>query len=73
MDRCALLILFRTLLGQKHQSELNHVCAFVFQPVESATEDKKKSKVEKVKKCIRTAAGTSWEDPSLLEWESGTN
>ncbi|XP_047455431.1 RNA-binding protein 42 [Mugil cephalus] len=40
------------------------------EPVESATEDKKKSKSEKVKKCIRTAAGTSWEDPSLLEWES---
>lgn len=40
------------------------------EPVESVTEDKKKSKVEKVKKCIRTAAGTSWEDPSLLEWES---
>lgn len=40
------------------------------EPVESATEDKKKAKVEKVKKCIRTAAGTSWEDPSLLEWDS---
>ncbi|XP_070691617.1 RNA-binding protein 42 [Pempheris klunzingeri] len=40
------------------------------EPVENATEDKKKAKVEKVKKCIRTAAGTSWEDPSLLEWDS---
>uniref|UniRef100_A0AAQ5YCX3 RNA-binding protein 42 n=1 Tax=Amphiprion ocellaris TaxID=80972 RepID=A0AAQ5YCX3_AMPOC len=40
------------------------------EPVESATEDKKKAKVEKVKKCIRTAAGTSWEDQSLLEWDS---
>ncbi|XP_068189040.1 RNA-binding protein 42 isoform X2 [Antennarius striatus] len=40
------------------------------EPVESTTEDKKKSKVEKVKKCIRTAAGTSWEDSSLLEWDS---
>ncbi|KAM7382339.1 hypothetical protein PAMP_002076 [Pampus punctatissimus] len=40
------------------------------EPVESATEDKKKAKVEKVKKCIRTAAGTSWEDPSLLEWDT---
>ncbi|XP_022609381.1 RNA-binding protein 42 [Seriola dumerili] len=40
------------------------------EPVESATEDKKKAKSEKVKKCIRTAAGTSWEDPSLLEWEA---
>uniref|UniRef100_UPI0037E81EAF RNA-binding protein 42 isoform X2 n=1 Tax=Semicossyphus pulcher TaxID=241346 RepID=UPI0037E81EAF len=40
------------------------------EPVESATEDKKKGKSEKVKKCIRTAAGTSWEDASLLEWDS---
>ncbi|XP_071325644.1 RNA-binding protein 42 isoform X2 [Trachinotus anak] len=40
------------------------------EPVESASEDKKKARVEKVKKCIRTAAGISWEDPSLLEWES---
>ncbi|MEQ2284291.1 RNA-binding protein 42 [Ameca splendens] len=39
-------------------------------PVESVTEDKKKAKNEKVKKCIRIAAGTTWEDPSLLEWES---
>ncbi|KAM3613632.1 uncharacterized protein V6R79_002796 [Siganus canaliculatus] len=40
------------------------------EPVESAAEDKKKSKVEKVKKCIRTAAGTTWEDASLLEWDT---
>uniref|UniRef100_A0A3P9JVH3 RNA-binding protein 42 n=1 Tax=Oryzias latipes TaxID=8090 RepID=A0A3P9JVH3_ORYLA len=40
------------------------------EPVESVTEDKKKGKSEKVKKCIRTAAGTTWEDQSLLEWES---
>ncbi|KAM3842521.1 RNA-binding protein 42 [Diretmus argenteus] len=40
------------------------------EPVEVATEDKKKGKVEKVKKCIRTAAGTCWEDQSLLEWDS---
>ncbi|KAM9426783.1 RNA-binding protein 42 [Pholidichthys leucotaenia] len=40
------------------------------EPVESVTEDKKKSKSEKVKKCIRTAAGITWEDQSLLEWES---
>lgn len=40
------------------------------EPVENTTEDKKKAKVEKVKKCIRTAAGTSWEDPSLLEWDA---
>lgn len=39
------------------------------EPVEIVTEDKKKGKVEKVKKCIRTAAGTSWEDQSLLEWD----
>ncbi|CAL8336883.1 RNA-binding protein 42 isoform X1 [Gadus morhua] len=40
------------------------------EPAESATEDKKKGKVEKVKKCIRTAAGTTWEDQSMLEWET---
>ncbi|XP_030580523.1 RNA-binding protein 42 [Archocentrus centrarchus] len=40
------------------------------EPVETTTEDKKKSKVEKVKKCIRTAAGITWEDHSLLEWEA---
>ncbi|XP_068426268.1 RNA-binding protein 42 [Clinocottus analis] len=40
------------------------------EPVESATEDKKRARAEKVKKCIRTAAGTSWEDASLLDWES---
>ncbi|KAM6967926.1 RNA-binding protein 42 [Aplochiton taeniatus] len=37
---------------------------------EGNTEDKKRGKQEKVKKCIRTAAGTSWEDQSLLEWDS---
>ncbi|XP_077382393.1 RNA-binding protein 42 [Festucalex cinctus] len=43
----------------------------VLKPVETFSEDKKgKPKSEKVKKCIRTAAGTSWEDASLLEWES---
>ncbi|XP_034384454.1 RNA-binding protein 42 [Cyclopterus lumpus] len=40
------------------------------EPVESANEDKRRARAEKVKKCIRTAAGTSWEDSSLLEWES---
>ncbi|XP_040021525.1 RNA-binding protein 42 [Gasterosteus aculeatus] len=40
------------------------------EPVESASEDKKRARAEKVRKCIRTAAGTSWEDASLLEWES---
>jgi len=40
------------------------------EPADVATEDKKKGKQEKVKKCIRTAAGTSWEDQSLLEWDS---
>lgn len=43
----------------------------VVKPAEVVTEDKKKGKVEKVKKCIRTAAGISWEDPSLLDWETG--
>lgn len=43
----------------------------MFKPTEVSTEDKKKGKVEKVKKCIRTAAGISWEDPSLLDWETG--
>ncbi|XP_041426215.1 RNA-binding protein 42 isoform X1 [Xenopus laevis] len=38
----------------------------VLEPVQ---EDKKKAKPEKLKRCIRTAAGTSWEDQSLLEWE----
>lgn len=33
-------------------------------------EDKKKGKPEKLKRCIRTAAGSSWEDPSLLEWDA---
>ncbi|KAJ7304127.1 hypothetical protein JRQ81_011653 [Phrynocephalus forsythii] len=37
--------------------------------VESVPEDKKKTKQEKLKRCIRTAAGTCWEDPSLLEWD----
>lgn len=46
-------------------------CVCVCQHVETTTEDKKKAKSEKVKKCIRTAAGTTWEDQSLLEWESG--
>ncbi|XP_004690624.1 PREDICTED: RNA-binding protein 42 isoform X2 [Condylura cristata] len=33
-------------------------------------DDKKKGKPEKSKRCIRTAAGSSWEDPSLLEWDA---
>nr|XP_007994578.2 RNA-binding protein 42 isoform X3 [Chlorocebus sabaeus] len=33
-------------------------------------EDRKKGKPEKLKRCIRTAAGSSWEDPSLLEWDA---
>lgn len=40
------------------------------EPVDSTAEEKKKGKQEKAKKCIRTAAGTSWEDQSLLEWDS---
>ncbi|KAM4703917.1 RNA-binding protein 42 [Rhinophrynus dorsalis] len=39
----------------------------VLEPVQ---EDKKKAKPEKLKRCIRTAAGTSWEDQSLLEWDT---
>lgn len=38
--------------------------------LEPPQEDKKKSKPEKMKRCIRTAAGTSWEDQSLLEWDT---
>ncbi|KYO40016.1 RNA-binding protein 42 [Alligator mississippiensis] len=38
--------------------------------VEPVAEDKKKTKQEKLKRCIRTAAGSSWEDPSLLEWDA---
>lgn len=49
----------------------NCVRVRVSQHVETTTEDKKRAKSEKVKKCIRTAAGTTWEDQSLLEWESG--
>ncbi|XP_056142549.1 RNA-binding protein 42 [Lampris incognitus] len=40
------------------------------EPAEGTAEDRKKGKGEKVKKCIRTAAGTCWEDQSLLEWDS---
>nr|XP_056702972.1 RNA-binding protein 42 [Euleptes europaea] len=36
---------------------------------ENTPEDKKKTKQEKLKRCIRTAAGTCWEDASLLEWD----
>ncbi|XP_044134603.1 RNA-binding protein 42 [Bufo gargarizans] len=39
----------------------------VLEPVQ---EDKKKMKPEKLKRCIRTAAGTTWEDQSLLEWDT---
>ncbi|XP_063798250.1 RNA-binding protein 42 [Pseudophryne corroboree] len=37
---------------------------------EPVQEDKKRSKPERLKRCIRTAAGTSWEDQSLLEWDT---
>ncbi|XP_016394158.1 RNA-binding protein 42-like isoform X1 [Sinocyclocheilus rhinocerous] len=40
------------------------------EPAETSTEDKKKGKQEKVKKCIRVAAGVTWEDTSLSEWDS---
>ncbi|XP_074836817.1 RNA-binding protein 42 isoform X2 [Carettochelys insculpta] len=37
--------------------------------VEPVVEDKKKTRQEKLKRCIRTAAGSCWEDSSLLEWD----
>ncbi|XP_064557584.1 RNA-binding protein 42 isoform X2 [Zonotrichia leucophrys gambelii] len=37
---------------------------------EPAAEDKRKGRGERLKRCIRTAAGSSWEDPSLLEWDA---
>ncbi|XP_063178477.1 RNA-binding protein 42, partial [Chroicocephalus ridibundus] len=37
---------------------------------EPAAEDKKRGRGERLKRCIRTAAGSSWEDPSLLEWDA---
>lgn len=40
---------------------------------EPAAEDKRKGRGERLKRCIRTAAGSSWEDPSLLEWDAGTD
>ncbi|XP_065154840.1 RNA-binding protein 42 [Paramisgurnus dabryanus] len=40
------------------------------EPPDTSTEDKKRTKQEKVKKCIRVAAGVTWEDTSLLEWET---
>lgn len=40
------------------------------EPPDGSVEDKKRGKQEKMKKCIRTAAGTSWEDQSLLDWDS---
>ncbi|XP_059500094.1 RNA-binding protein 42-like, partial [Stegostoma tigrinum] len=43
-------------------------CLFA-QVGEVVPEDKKRNKQERTKRCIRTAAGISWEDPSLLEWE----
>lgn len=48
-----------------------HLDTFPLQVPEPLGEDKKKGKPEKLKRCIRTAAGSSWEDPSLLEWDAG--
>lgn len=48
-----------------------HPIPFAVQVPEPLGEDKKKGKPEKLKRCIRTAAGSSWEDPSLLEWDAG--
>lgn len=39
------------------------------EPAETSTEDRKKGKQEKMKKCIRVAAGVTWEDTSLTEWD----
>ncbi|KAG1936806.1 RNA-binding protein [Pimephales promelas] len=49
----------------KPEPEPTHV-----EPADTSTEDKKKGKQEKQKKCIRVAAGVTWEDTSLLEWET---
>ncbi|XP_059423096.1 RNA-binding protein 42-like isoform X2 [Carassius carassius] len=49
----------------KPEPEPTHV-----EPAETSTEDKKKGKQEKVKKCIQVAAGVTWEDTSLTEWDS---
>lgn len=48
-----------------------HAIPVLLQVPEPLGEDKKKGKPEKSKRCIRTAAGSSWEDPSLLEWDAG--
>ncbi|XP_051577661.1 RNA-binding protein 42 [Myxocyprinus asiaticus] len=40
------------------------------EPADNSTEDKKKVKQEKVRKCIRVAAGVTWEDTSLSEWDT---
>ncbi|XP_068026970.1 LOW QUALITY PROTEIN: RNA-binding protein 42-like [Melanerpes formicivorus] len=37
---------------------------------EPAGEERRKGRGERLKRCIRTAAGSSWEDPSLLEWDA---
>ena len=39
--------------------------------IESQFMSNKKEKKEKKKKFIRMAAGTTWEDPSLGEWDPG--
>jgi hypothetical protein len=39
--------------------------------IDSQIMSNKKEKKEKKKKFIRMAAGTTWEDPSLGEWDPG--
>lgn len=57
-------------MGPK-DSNTKPLLPFLLQVPEPLGEDKKKGKPEKLKRCIRTAAGSSWEDPSLLEWDAG--
>ncbi|XP_035313726.1 RNA-binding protein 42 isoform X1 [Cricetulus griseus] len=52
----------------EHKTPTTSPCPL--QVPEPLGEDKKKGKPEKLKRCIRTAAGSSWEDPSLLEWDA---
>ncbi|KAM4015082.1 RNA-binding protein 42 [Anomaloglossus baeobatrachus] len=58
-----------TVIGPS-MPELEPVQPEVHVVLEPVQEDKKKMKPEKLKRCIRTAAGTSWEDQSLLEWDT---
>lgn len=60
-------------LGRMSKFQIERLtCNVSIQPADGSAEEKKKGKQEKVKKCIRTAAGSCWEDQSLLEWDTGT-